>query len=332
MSGRCVFKPRKADNKLGSPVVSIVTPSLNQAKFLPWAIESVLSQPYAPLEYWVMDGGSQDGTAEILRAYGKSLRWVSEPDAGQADAVNRGWQQSRGEILGWVNADDGLLPRAVPEVVKAFAAHPDAAVVYGRCLVMNRFGKPVGEYPAAPFSLERLLEEVDNFIPQPATFVRRSAAEAVGWLDTDLYYVMDYDFWLRLATAGYEFVYLPKPLAFLRLHGESKTGGASSGFAEELVRVFTVLDEAGDLPKEPKRRARTWGLVYYRAARYLFWGGQPGEARTYLRRARESCPSLKASRGFALLTAATSLGRFGYSLASFLYGNPFVHWRGKPNG
>ena len=326
------MKPLKAEADSGSPVVSVVTPSLNQAEFLPWAIESVLSQPYNPLEYWVMDGGSQDGTLEILRAYGKNLHWVSEPDAGQADAVNRGWQRSRGEILGWVNADDGLLPMAVPEVVKAFAAHPDAAVVYGRCLVVNRAGEPVGEYPVAPFSLARLLEEVDNFIPQPAVFVRRSAAEAVGWLRTDLHYVMDYDFWLRLATAGYKFIYLPKTLAFLRLHEGSKTGGASSGFAEELVRVFTALDEAGKLPQDPKRRARTWGVVYYRAARYLFWGGNPSKARSYLRRAGELCPSLKTSRGFALLAFAASLGKLGYSLARFLHGNPFVRWRGTPNG
>jgi len=325
------LKPQKAGADSGFPLVSVVTPSLNQAEFLPWAIESVLSQAY-PLEYWVMDGGSQDGTQEILRAHGESLHWVSEPDAGQADAVNRGWQRSKGEILGWVNADDGLLPGAIPAVVRAFADHPDAAVVYGRCLVVDRAGKPMGEYPTAPFSLTRLLEEVENFIPQPAAFVRRSAAEAVGWLNADLHYVMDYDFWLRLATAGYKFVYLPKPLAFLRLHEGSKTGGASSGFAEELVRVFTMLDEQGRLPRNPERRAHTWGLVYYRAARYLFWGGRPREPRRYLRRAREFWPPLQRLRGFVLLNAAAALGKPGYSLARMLHGNPFVRWGKTPNG
>lgn len=309
---------------------SIVTPSLNQAEFLPGALRSVLEQRYPHLDYWVMDGGSWDGSVEILRAYGKALQWVSEPDRGQADAVNRGWQRSQGEILGWVNADDGLMPGALERVAVAFAAHPRAAVVYGRCMLVDRGGEVRGEYPSREFSREALFEH--DFIPQPATFVRRSAAAAVGWLNPTLHYVMDYDFWLRLAAEGYEFVYLPEPLAFLRLHGDSKTGGSSSKFAEELVSVFAALDEAGKLPRHAQVHRRIWGTVYYRAARYSFWGASSHEAHAYLRRAFSFWPALARDRGFILLFLASALGRLGYRLALRLHGNPFVNWHGEPHG
>jgi glycosyltransferase involved in cell wall biosynthesis len=178
------------------PLVSIVTPSFNQGRFIRDSIESVLSQDYPRLEYICMDGGSTDETLDILRGYGDRLTWRSLPDLGQADAINAGFRQARGEILGWLNSDDTYEPGAVKAAVQHLAAHSDTAVVYGDAHYINQQNAVIGTYPTEDFSMDRLAQAC--VICQPTAFIRRAALEAVGMLDPTLHYCMDYDLWIRV--------------------------------------------------------------------------------------------------------------------------------------
>ncbi|MFC2046008.1 glycosyltransferase family 2 protein [Chloroflexota bacterium] len=234
------------------PLVSVVTPSYNQARFVRLAIESVLGQDYPLIEYSVYDGGSTDGSVEIIREFQDQLAfWVSEPDAGQADAVNRGWQRSRGEILAWLNSDDVYEPGAVSAVVEAFRRHPWAGVVSGDCQVIDEAGAIVKSLPSSGFSIHALL--AGNSLPQQGVFCRRSAVAAAGWPDTSLNYVFDWALWLRLWLHGVRFYHLRRVLAGFRLWDGSKTPattvGASlsggMGFARERYHVLA------DLVQEP---------------------------------------------------------------------------------
>lgn len=178
------------------PLVSIITPSLNQGRFIRKTIESVLSQDYPRLEYLVMDGGSTDETLDILRSYGDRITWRSGPDGGQAAAVNSGVRLAKGEILGWLNSDDSYQPGAVKAAVDHLTAHPETAVVYGDAYYIDEHDAVIGTYPTEDFDLNRLAEAC--LICQPTAFIRRSAIEAVGLLNSTLHYCMDYDLWIRL--------------------------------------------------------------------------------------------------------------------------------------
>jgi glycosyltransferase involved in cell wall biosynthesis len=178
------------------PLVSIITPSLNQGRFIRETIESVLSQDYPRLEYIVVDAGSTDNTLDILRSYGDRLIWSSAPDLGQANAVNTGFRLAKGEMLGWLNSDDTYHPGAVKAAVEYLATHADTAVVYGNAYYIDEKNAVIGTYPTEDFSLERMAEAC--LICQPTAFIRRAALDAVGLLDPTLRYCMDYDLWIRL--------------------------------------------------------------------------------------------------------------------------------------
>ncbi len=205
------------------PSMAIVTPSLNQGRYVRATIDSVLEQKYPRLEYLVMDGGSTDQTLSILRAAPSALRWVSQPDGGQSDAINQGFANTRGEILGWLNSDDTLAPEALRIVGEFFAAHPRVEVMYGNANFIDAAGRLIA--PCAhveAYSLSRL-RNYSDFIVQPAAFFRRRAFEEVGGLDGRLHWAMDYDLWLKLARRG-PFSFVPQVLANYRWLGDNKSG------------------------------------------------------------------------------------------------------------
>jgi len=186
-----------------SPLVSVVIPCLNRGHFLVPTIESVLQQDYPAIECIVVDGGSTDDTLEILRRYEEKVRWVSEPDGGHADAINKGWQMSKGEILAWLNADDvWVAPNAVSEVVAYLGAHPEVDVAYGDCGAIDEEGNLVGMSYLHEWDLKYAVEYCDHCIPQPAAFFRRSILEKVGWLDTNFISKKDHELWLRIGVVG----------------------------------------------------------------------------------------------------------------------------------
>jgi glycosyltransferase involved in cell wall biosynthesis len=219
------------------PWVSIVTPSFQQAGFLRETLESVLGQGYPRLEYLVVDGGSTDGTVEILKEYqGRRpdrLRWISEPDRGQSDAVNKGLRHTRGEIVGWLSSDDLYEPGAIQKVVDAFGRAPAAGMLYGKARYIDELGHDIGPYPIlAPFDWHLLAHNC--YICQPAAFVRRGALEDVGGLDPGLQYCMDYDLWIRLGRRE-EVAFLDEDLALSRLHREGKTLGSRRQVFREII-------------------------------------------------------------------------------------------------
>lgn len=183
------------------PRISIVTPSYNQGRFIEETIRSVQLQGYPNLEYFIFDGGSTDESVDIIRKYANWLTyWVSEPDKGQSDAINKGFARSTGEVLAWLNSDDTYLPGAFREAVTALEAYPSAALVYAKSLQTDDRGRPIMQR-GEPFKLFKMLTK-HNMIPQPSAFIRRHYADQVGPLNTGFHYVMDWDYWLRLLLVG----------------------------------------------------------------------------------------------------------------------------------
>lgn len=222
------------------PAVSIVTPSYNQARFLGETLESVAAQQYPDLEHIVVDGGSTDGSVALLADYARRhphLRWVSEPDNGQADGVNKGIRMSRGEIIGWVNSDDRYCPGAVRAAVEAFKAAPEAVMVYGSALTIDERGTVRGGSDwVEDFDAERLLR-VHNYIAQPAVFLRRRAFDRIGLLDPSLNWTMDWDLWIRVSRAG-EVRRIPGALACMREYPATKTGSGGWRRFREVTRLL----------------------------------------------------------------------------------------------
>lgn len=216
------------------PLVSIITPSLNQGRFIRQTIESVLAQDYPRLEYLVMDGGSTDETIEILRSYGDRLTWRSAPDRGQADAVNAGARLAQGEVIGWLNSDDTYQPGAVKAAVEHLTAHPDTAMVYGDAHYIDEYNSVIGTYPTEDFDLERLAHTC--FICQPTAFFCRSMIEAIEGLDANLQYCMDYDLWIRLGRR-FPLKRIPGFLANTRQYPQTKTWSQRDQLFTELCVV-----------------------------------------------------------------------------------------------
>ena len=218
------------------PLVSIVTPSFNQAAYLEQTIRSVLGQDYPNLEYLIVDGGSTDGSIEIIKRYADKLTWwVSEPDCGQTEALNKGFLHANGQILAWLNSDDTYQPGAVREAVDYLQNNPQVVLVYGDAYYIDEKGIVIGTFPAAQTDLPRLRRGYVH-IPQQASFFTATGWKAVAPLDQSFFFAMDYDLWVRLAQIG-PIVYHPRPWANFRLHRGAKTIVADDRCWPEMLRV-----------------------------------------------------------------------------------------------
>jgi glycosyltransferase involved in cell wall biosynthesis len=203
------------------PLVSIVTPSYNMARYLPETIDSVLAQDYPRIEHIVMDGGSTDGSIDVLERYRGRLTYSSGRDRGASDAVYQGFRRASGDILLWLNADDTLVPGAVRAAVEAFAVRPDADVIYGEGWWIDESGERISRYPSLPFDARTLAR--DCFICQPAAYLRASSYRRCE-LDPAAAWSFDYDLWIRMTKAGMRFEFVPGLyLANSRLHRGSAT-------------------------------------------------------------------------------------------------------------
>lgn len=266
------------------PLVSIVTPSYNQGEFIAETIESVLSQDYPNIEYWVIDGGSTDETLSILESYNNDPRfhWLSEHDQGQADAVNKGWCRCQGSILGWLNSDDTYLPQAIRMQALFLHTHPEVAVVYGDATFIDAQGRRIGNYWARKFSQHEQLRA--SCIPQPTAFVRRACVARNGTLDTSLNYTLDYEYWLR-ASFHSMFAYRPEKVATYRIHPGSKTGSEMTNFNPELEAVIQRFFEREKVPLSlRKRRKILYADVLLRMGLNCVVEGDTVSAKKYLTR------------------------------------------------
>lgn len=217
-------------------LVSIVTPSYNQARYLEETMRSVLEQDYPHIEYIVVDGGSTDGSREIIEKYADRLAWwISEKDRGQTDAINKGFARARGEVLAWLNSDDTYQPGAVREAVEFLQRNPQVGLVYGDANYIDEHGRVIGRFPAAQTDYRRLRQGYVH-IPQQSAFFRADLWRRVGPLDASFYFAMDYDLWVRLAREA-PIVYYPRLWANFRLHSDAKTIAADDRCWPEMLRV-----------------------------------------------------------------------------------------------
>lgn len=237
------------------PLVSIITPTRNQASFIEHTLASVRGQTYTNLEHLVIDGASTDGTLEILarEAAAGALRYSSEPDTGMYAAVNKGLEQATGDILGYLNSDDVYFPWAVEAAVEALAAHPAAAIVFGDGLKVD---ERTGEQRLRLFPpFDRASLAAHESIMQPAVFWRRSVMDAIGPFDATLRYVADLDYWLRAAGAGLGIVHVDELLAVERIHGDRQSEASREAMAEE-NRAMRARHRDPDGPADAERIAR----------------------------------------------------------------------------
>ena len=224
-------------------LISIVTPSFNQAQYLEQTLRSVLEQEYPRIEYIVIDGASTDGSVELIKKYKDRLAyWVSEKDSGQAEAINKGLARTTGQIVAWINSDDFYFPGAVASAVKAFETNPEAGLVYGDTVAVDENGEFIHFPKYAQWNLEDLL--TFNIIGQPAVFMRRDILLEVGFLDPSFHFLLDHQLWIRMASRA-PMVYVPERWAAGRFHESAKNVAQASKFGEE---AFRILDWAKSDP------------------------------------------------------------------------------------
>ena len=223
------------------PMISIVTPSYNQGQFLEETIRSVLLQGYPNLEYIIIDGNSADKSRDIIEKYKPWLSyWVSEPDRGQSEAINKGWHQSKGEVLAWINSDDLYETNAFGKVAHFISANPDVDMIYGDCNRIDKTGKNIKLAPAKEFSIELLVCNI-WFIPQQSTFMRRKIYQKIGELDENLHLIMDWEYWLRIALNNFKIKFFPQILANFRIYENAKTSSQSEISGEEKIKVLKEI-------------------------------------------------------------------------------------------
>lgn len=239
--------------------ISIVTPSYNQGRFIERTLQSVLSQDIGGLEYLVMDAGSTDQTLPILARYADRLSWVSEPDRGPSDAINKGFRRASGPIMGWLNSDDVYYPGALNAVLAFFERHPEVDVVYGDTHHIDEHDSILEVYPTEDWNWERLKEAC--FISQPAAFFRRKIFDAFGPLAVGIR-GMDYDFWLRLGKNHVRFAHLPQFLAATRLHKDAFT----------MAQRIAVHSEINSITRKHLSRTPDRWLFGYAHAVAEAWG------------------------------------------------------------
>ncbi|HTP02542.1 MAG TPA: glycosyltransferase family 2 protein [Anaerolineales bacterium] len=291
-------------------LVSIVTPSYNQAAFLEQTIRSVLEQDHPELEYIVVDGGSTDGSLEIIRCHADQLAWwASEKDSGQAEAINKGMKRARGEIVGWLNSDDMLLPGAIASAVQGFASRPKAVLVYGDTRAVDAENRTLNVLHYRQLSLADLL--CFEIIGQPAVFMRRSAFEAAGGLDPSYHFMLDHQLWIKIAQQG-EIVHVEQVWAAARYHPGAKNRAQATGFAQEAFRLHEWMHGQAALASLLKRVERRERASVQRVnARYLLDDGQPWPALRAWMRAFLIHPPTALRRLNLLGSAVLSLAGLG---------------------
>ncbi len=254
------------------PLVSIITPSYNQAEFLEDTIKSVLAQDYPFIEYLIVDGGSTDGSVDIIEKYSSELAWwVSEPDQGQASAINKGMAKAQGKYVAWLNSDDLYLPRAVSEAVDIFQKDSQLGLVFGNAVTIDAGGRPIRELVFPDWGFEDLIGF--RIICQPAVFIRRDLFEKVAGLDLNLHFMLDHHLWIRIANLA-PIRHVPSMWAAARHHEAAKNVTQAAAFGRETLEVLAWMQTQPELkPIVDQYKRHVLAGAYRLNARYLLDDG-----------------------------------------------------------
>ncbi len=287
-------------------LVSIITPSYNQASYLEQTILSVLNQDYARIEYIVVDGASTDGSVEIIRKYESRFAWwVSEKDRGQADAINKGFARATGDIVAWLNSDDYYLQGTVGAAVRVFEEHPDVVLVYGNMLAVDEDGRTFNTLNYKQLTVEDLL--CFQIIGQPAVFMRRFALQKTNGLDSTFHFLLDHLLWIQIAQQG-KILHADQTWSAARYHAEAKNRAKAAEFGREAFRILeTVARDFHLAPILAKVTRRAHASAHRVDSRYLLDGGQPAKALSAWIRALFIHPSTALARVNIFVSAVLNL-------------------------
>jgi len=321
------------------PLISIVTPSYNQAQYIEQTIRSVLEQDYPRIEYLVVDGMSTDGSVDIIKKYASGggvtppllsknrqqavgLQrhaidwWVSEKDSGQGEAINKGLARAKGEIIAWLNSDDTYLSGTFTNIVKVFEENPDVVMVYGDMLAIDENGQTINTLKYKQLSLQDLL--CFQIIGQPSVFFRREVFEQTHGLDTTFHFLLDHHLWIRMAQRG-KILHVPQIWSVARYHAEAKNRAKAAEFGQEAFRILAwVKNQAGlvEAVSGVERRARASANRV--DARYLLDGGQPASALRAWVRALFIHPPTALARLNIFVSAILNILRLGTLRSMYL--------------
>lgn len=298
-------------------LVSIITPSYNQARYLEQTIQSVLRQDYPRIEYIVMDGASSDGSVEIIKKYaGQLTYWESQQDMGQADAINKGFARATGDIVAWLNSDDYYLPGTISKAVQVFEENPDVVLIYGNMLAVDENGATFNTLTYRPLTFEDLL--CFHIIGQPAVFMRRSALQKTKGLDPTFHFLLDHLLWIQIAKQG-KILHVDQTWSAARYHAEAKNVAKAAEFGREAFRILETIAQDKDLAATLLKIDRRAHASAYRVdARYLLDGGLPDKALQAWFRALSIYPPVALKRMNIFVSAVLSLLGLGKLRAAIL--------------
>ncbi|MGA7627340.1 MAG: glycosyltransferase family 2 protein [Methanoregula sp.] len=293
-----------------TPLVSIITPSFNKGSYIEETILSIRNQTYKNIEHIIIDGGSTDETLAILKRYDGQIFWISEPDQGQSDAINKGWKMAHGDIIAYLNADDTYTKDAVRIAVEYFNKHPDVGMVYGDGILTDEKGTFLRALHAGEFSLRDLIYCRNNIL-QPAVFLRRSLYEKIGGIDENLHLAMDLDYWIR-AGLLFKIKYIPHTLATAKIYHDAKSVALMHRYVNDYESILKKVFADPHLPKDlAAEKYEVYNYVYVKGGLDYIHLGKRREGMRYLGKAFRMNP-VDCVKNITVLFTQYITNKFGY--------------------